>query len=31
MTGALGKMIPAQPGKYEADFAFDTLVFDVEK
>lgn len=31
LTGALGKMIPAQPGKYEADFAFDTLSFEIKE
>jgi 2-keto-4-pentenoate hydratase len=29
MTGALGSMIPAQPGKYTATYPFDTLTFEV--
>jgi 2-keto-4-pentenoate hydratase len=28
-TGALGSMIPAQPGKYTATFPFETLTFEV--
>jgi 2-keto-4-pentenoate hydratase len=29
MTGALGKMIPAQPGTYKADYSFAALTFKV--
>ncbi|MDR1621006.1 MAG: hypothetical protein LBS00_01385 [Synergistaceae bacterium] len=29
LTGALGSMIPAQPGKYTATFPFETLTFEV--
>jgi 2-keto-4-pentenoate hydratase len=29
MTGALGKMIPAQAGTYKADFSFATLTFKI--
>jgi 2-keto-4-pentenoate hydratase len=29
LTGAMGSMIPAQPGKYTAAYPFDTLTFEV--
>jgi len=31
MTGALGKMLPAQPGEYKADFGFTTLQFKISQ
>lgn len=30
MTGALGKMLPAAPGEYKAEYPFGTLLFTVE-
>ena len=29
MTGAMGNMIPAQPGKYVLTYPFETLTFEV--
>ena len=29
LTGALGSMIPAQPGKYTATYPFETLTFEI--
>lgn len=31
LTGALGKMIPAAPGDYKAEYPFGTVLFTVEK
>ncbi|MDR1731935.1 MAG: hypothetical protein LBR61_07555 [Synergistaceae bacterium] len=30
LTGALGKMIPGEPGEYKAEYPFGTLLFTVE-